>query len=120
MEVTNAGIIGSLGPIEKLLDQYSNNPENRRELIKHQLLDNPFQIETPQTERTVGNNDKILHSYLTSLGVKMIKNEDASEYNIMKELEVVDLEEMLDVYEQDPENFDPLQYIKDNFEEVEE
>lgn len=115
MEVTNTGIVGSLAPIEKLLDQYSNNSEDRKDFITHQLTDNPYEIKSSGKSGSIGSNNKILNSYFSSLGINVIKNEDIAELDgFMKDLSVFELESMLDEYQKDPESFNPMEYLRSN------
>ena len=70
MEVTNFGLVGSLDAINRLLDSYSNNSEDRNNLILSLLTGNPFDYELPEPSHTMGNNNIMFNSYLKALGVE--------------------------------------------------
>ena len=84
MEVTNLGLSGDNQPVKELLDSYANNTNMRQELIEAQLTTNPFDPEIEFSENKDSNNNlKILNSFLASLGIEIINNNNESNISHM-------------------------------------
>ncbi|QXN67931.1 hypothetical protein FPHOBKDP_00181 [Listeria phage LPJP1] len=99
MEYTNSGLVGSLEPIERLTDAYSNNTEDRSNLVKAQLLGNPFDIKLPKKSDTISNNNKIINSYFKSIGVEINTDPDyKNDFDNIEKLSDEDIESMLNEY----------------------
>ena len=97
MEVTDLGLIGSLGPVKELLDQYANNGDARKELIYNLLTSNPYDLNTEMTAKTtIGNNNKVLNAYLLALGVKYEESAPEKVTDLLNELTGEQLDKVID------------------------
>jgi hypothetical protein len=70
MEISNLSLTNEMDSVIKLLNSYSNNETNRRELIMQLLSGNPFDIDITLTE-VESSTSKILKSLFTCLGLKI-------------------------------------------------
>ena len=104
MEVTDLGLIGSLGPVEELLDQYANNAEARKELIYNLLTSNPYDLTTDMTPKTtIGNNNKVLNAYLLSIGAKYVADSEDPLLDAMKDMTGDQLDKLIDFLRSKPD-----------------
>ncbi|ALN97837.1 hypothetical protein Bp8pS_158 [Bacillus phage vB_BpuM-BpSp] len=70
MEISNLSLVNDMEPIMNMLNSYSNNKTNRRELITQLLTGNPFDPEIEYTDME-SNTSKILKALMTGLGLKI-------------------------------------------------
>lgn len=70
MEISNLSLTNEMGSIMALLNSYSNNATNRRELIMELLTGNPFDIDVNLSKSESGTS-KILQSLFNCLGLKI-------------------------------------------------
>ena len=97
MEVSDLGLIGSLGPVKELLDQYANNGDARKELIYNLLTSNPYELNTEMAAKTtIGNNNKVLNAYLLALGVKYEESSPEKVTDLLDELTGEQLDKVID------------------------
>jgi DNA-directed RNA polymerase beta subunit len=68
MEISNLSLTNNMDSIMDLLNSYSNNETNRKELIGQLLTGNPFDIDVELSEEESGTS-KILKSLFTCLGL---------------------------------------------------
>ena len=116
MEVTDLGLIGSLLPVEQLLDQYANNAEARKELIYNLLTSNPYDLKTDmKPKQSIGNNNKVLNAYLMALGVKYDRNSEDVLRDLLLNLSGTEIDEIIDYLreEENPKKEDVLKFISD-------
>jgi DNA-directed RNA polymerase beta subunit len=70
MEIPNLSLANDMDSIMDLLNSYSNNEENRRELAIALLTGNPFDVNVELSE-VESSTSKILNSLLTSIGYQI-------------------------------------------------
>ena len=113
MEVTDLGLIGSLGPVEELLDQYANNSEARKELIYNLLTNNPYDLNTDMTPKTtIGNNNKVLNAYLLAIGAKYAAQSEDPLLESLMDMTGGQLDNLIDFLRSNPD------YSPDDLEEA--
>lgn len=116
MEVTNMGIVGSLKPVEDLLDQYANSSSSRKELIEKLLTGNPYDLDTTRTTtKDIGNNNKIFNSYFKAIGLEY-SSEDHEPMDVFNELNGNQLDKFIDEYldkDEDLSQEDIINMVKD-------
>lgn len=109
MEVTDLGLVGSLGPVKELLDQYANNSQARKELIYNLLTSpSPYNLQSegkPVTD--LGNNNKVLNMYLLALGVKYTQSDEDPLLDKLINLNPEDLDRVVDYLQEHPDFTEP-------------
>jgi DNA-directed RNA polymerase beta subunit len=76
MEISNLSLTNSMGSIMDLLNSYSNNEANRKELITQLLTGNPFDTNIELSEEE-SSTSKILKSLFACLGLEIEDTENA-------------------------------------------
>jgi DNA-directed RNA polymerase beta subunit len=74
MEISNLSLTNEMGSIMQLLNSYSNNETNRRELIMQLLTGNPFDIDIEHSD-VKSSTSKILNALFICLGLEIEETE---------------------------------------------
>lgn len=117
MEVTDLGLVGSLGPVKELLDQYANNSQARKELIYNLLTSpSPYNLQTEGSPRNdIGNNNKVLNMYLLALGVQYTSSDDDPLLDKLIKLAPDQLDELVTYLQENPQyKAEDLDQVLDN------